>query len=58
MVEIVGIDEKKYKKVTCSNCASILRYLPCDVKTETFKNYDPNVYIICPNCKEGVYLSW
>ena len=45
------------KRKVCDNCGVTLKYVPNDIKTETFQTYEPNVFIICTNCNKRIYLS-
>lgn len=63
MIEILEVGTKK--KVRCNNCGALLSYEKSDVKNETVKTMMPlgdghkliKDYIICPQCKENVYLT-
>ena len=48
------------KEVVCRGCGATLSYVPNEVKTRTYKDYDGcgNVveYITCPNCNKEVIL--
>lgn len=58
MIEVVGKDESLKKQVTCRNCASVLKYMPCDVKKEVHHDYSGGIdtyhYIKCPDCSQRV----
>jgi predicted RNA-binding Zn-ribbon protein involved in translation (DUF1610 family) len=63
MVQIVGIDPKVTKQVTCRNCGSILEYTPSEIKHYHGKDYsggsDGREWIDCPKCGKAVVLrSW
>lgn len=57
-IEIVGIDETRYKFVTCGNCARRLKYTNFDKNSYVDYDYgggsDRIEYIICPNCDQRV----
>lgn len=62
-VEVIGEDEGVYKRISCRNCAAILRYVPADVKERHGRDYsggsDGCEYIVCPKCsKQVVIKSW
>lgn len=54
MVEIVGEDTQKKRKVTCWNCLSILQYTLFDTSLKTCKDYGGGIdsfrILICPKC--------
>lgn len=57
-VEVIGKDDSKYRKVTCDNCGSILRYLPNDVQNKSVYSFGESEvvsYIVCPECERLVY---
>lgn len=58
MVNVVGKDDLLYKRITCRKCASILQYLPIDLKSRTSKDYgggtDYVEFIVCPTCANEV----
>ena len=58
MVDIVGYDEEKKKKVTCNQCTAILKYSLSEVKTWVDTDYtggsDTVSYIDCPGCGHRV----
>lgn len=60
-IEVIGKDESLKERITCTNCASILEYLPLDVHKDTVWGYggdrDVVKYIVCPCCTINVYLS-
>lgn len=53
--------EPDYKRVKCTCCNSILRYLEVDEKQDNYADgyFGPETiaYIICPNCGNKV-LTW
>jgi RNase P subunit RPR2 len=53
-VEIVGVDESKYKKATCNNCGSILRYTLADRKSYKDISQTMSWYIVCPKCNHSI----
>lgn len=59
-IEVLGKDDGSYKKATCRNCGSILRYLPVDVESYEKRDYtgdlDTYYFISCPSCKDKVYV--
>jgi RNase P subunit RPR2 len=61
MINIVGKDTSLIKRVTCKNCASILEYLPIDLKEKTNSDYDGGRYTIkcitCPSCYSQIVIS-
>lgn len=58
MVNVVGKDDNIYKRITCRKCASILQYLPTDLKGRTSKDYgggnDYVEFVVCPTCSNEV----
>jgi RNase P subunit RPR2 len=58
MVTVKGKDISIVKQVTCRNCASILEYLPKDVKTFSKRDYtgcsDTFHQITCPECEDKI----
>lgn len=57
MVDVIGKDEAKFKKCTCRNCASILRYTESEVQNHATSNMGDTGhvwYIICPACGDKV----
>ncbi len=62
MVTIVrNVKEQIAKEVTCRHCASVLRYLPCDIRTSYHRDIsgcnDAYKRIICPNCSGTVTVN-
>lgn len=61
MAKVVGKDEKAYRRVTCRQCASIIEYLPIEVKKNTYTDYgggsDTVYWIECPECGKDVTVS-
>lgn len=49
------IEEHHGKRITCSNCQSILEYVSADEQKEetNYGRYDK--YIVCPICREKIY---
>lgn len=63
MPKIVGKDQSIYKRITCKHCASIIEYLPVEVKVLRTTDYaggvDVREYIACPKCcREVVIKAW
>lgn len=60
VVEVIGIDQSKYKETTCHNCASRLRYTFYDVNKYLHRDYtgctDTLYYINCPACRHEVVV--
>lgn len=60
MVEIVGLDESKFKQTTCRSCGSILKYCNAEIKEEYRSHYDGSrdlySWIECPKCHDDVYV--
>ena len=58
MVNVVGKDDNLYKRITCRKCASILQYLPIDLRNQKSTDYgggtDYVEFIICPTCGNEV----
>ena len=58
MIKIVGQDQTKVKRVSCSNCGAMLEYVPNDIKSFIRTDYtgskDMYTYIKCPTCSELV----
>lgn len=58
MVQIVGKDLSKVKKVTCGNCASVLEYVQSEVvESKSYDytgGYDIVHHIKCPGCHKDV----
>lgn len=61
MINVVGKDNSLIKRVTCKNCASILEYLPVDLKERTGSDYSGGrytiKYITCPECSKELIIS-
>jgi len=61
MVDIVGYDEDKKKKVTCSECTAILKYAMSEVKKRVDHDYDGGSemvhYIKCPGCGHQITVK-
>ncbi len=56
----VGKDSNLKRRVTCKRCASILEYLPVDIKVSggyCMGEYDTWSYIDCPECKAKVDIK-
>ena len=51
----------KIKKIACSECESILSYEVENINKRAFLNifgeYEIREYIICPECKENIYIG-
>lgn len=63
MVKVIGTDPKVYKTITCRKCASMLEYLPIDVKEYSCRDYsggsDGKEWIVCPTCNNEVIIrAW
>jgi ribosomal protein S27E len=60
-IEIVGKDTDLAKKVTCSNCSAVLKYLPIDVRRDFTTDYtggrDYFHSIQCPGCGKSMRVS-
>lgn len=59
MVEVVGIDLTKLKRISCSGCASILQYQENEVKdyeTSSMGDSGRKWYIDCPKCGKEVTI--
>lgn len=62
MPVVVGTDESVKKRVTCQSCASIIEYLPIEVKnlwSGTDYGGDPAGAdgFKCPKCNENVIIK-
>lgn len=54
MIKVTGQNEAFIKKCSCSNCASNLEYTQEERKYHYgYEQY----YIICPKCKNRIYVS-
>lgn len=53
-VQIIGVDPRRFKECTCSNCASRLRYTDSDRTSQKISDYtgdtEINFFITCPQC--------
>lgn len=63
MAEAIGTDERHIKAVSCTNCATIVRYTESEVKRIDGTDYgggpDGCTYITCPKCSKRITLtSW
>lgn len=62
MIEVIGKDETQYKRVTCGNCANVLRYVNADVRQDYSSDYtgsrDYYSYIRCPCGKQVVVRGY
>ncbi len=62
MVTVVGRDESKIKRATCSSCASILEYYPSEIVT-LWSGYDYSggsdgaAGFKCPCCGADIILE-
>lgn len=54
MAKVVGVAQEMVLRCTCSNCASIIEYVPFEVKSFVHRDYgggsDTVYYIDCPSC--------
>jgi len=61
MVDIVGYDEEKKKKVTCRECTAILKYALTEVKSRVDSDYgggsDTVYFITCPGCGHQIQVK-
>lgn len=61
MPKVIGHAKQLKKKVTCQSCTAIIEYIPKEVKTQQYKDYDGGSdsynYIICPECKIRVEVK-
>lgn len=61
MATVVGRDEKAVKRITCRDCASIIEYVECEVKTSTHRDYGggSETYreLPCPQCGVDITIS-
>jgi hypothetical protein len=61
MIEVIGKSKTAYRKVTCANCGSRLRFVNDDVKSKQYTDYgggsDTRYSIECPSCKKSVQVS-
>jgi hypothetical protein len=61
MVRVKSKKPVKTKDVTCTKCAYLLEYTGEDIKEGTHTDYtgdsDSVYWIVCPRCKEKVYVS-
>ena len=57
-VKVIGENENKLKRTTCSHCAAILEYALVDTETKVIRDYgggsDTYRFLTCPRCKEKV----
>lgn len=56
-VEVIGVNDRLYKEVSCRNCASKLRYVMADTmkkKVSCMGEISTTEYIICPKCNDEV----
>ncbi len=49
------------KEVICRNCGATLQYVPKDIQSRTYKDYDggsnTDYFINCPPCGEKVFVK-
>ena len=49
------------KEVVCRNCGATLQYVPKDIQSRTYKDYDgssdTDYFINCPPCGERVFVK-
>lgn len=61
MAKVVGKDSKVFKRCTCHKCASIIEYLPIEVKSRNYTDYgggsDTYYWIVCPECGNDVEVD-
>lgn len=58
-MKVVGKDKHKVKRVTCSECTSIIEYEAREVKTRSYTvmgDLSGDSYIKCPTCKAVVVI--
>lgn len=54
MAKVIGIDESKYKRFTCSECCSTVRYAPNEAKWNGRRDNGREIRgLNCPAC--GVF---
>ncbi len=53
-------DPSVVKQVVCRQCGAKLEYVPIDVKSRSYKDYDGGSdslsYVECPRCKQEVVV--
>jgi transcription initiation factor IIE alpha subunit len=59
MATVIGVDEAAKKRATCRNCASVLEYMPSEVRelwsgTDYGGGPDGARGFTCPKCGENV----
>lgn len=61
MVQVVGKDQSKVKRVTCNNCASVLEYVQSEVTESKSYDYTGSCDIIhtiqCPCCLKWIRVK-
>lgn len=61
MIEVVGVSPRVKITKTCWNCASILRFVPADIRATKFKDMSGCVEIVyfidCPTCNRRVVCN-
>jgi RNase P subunit RPR2 len=61
MIEVIGKDTEKIRKVTCPNCCSILKFTNADTQRGHETDYtggrDDFDELICPECKNKIRVS-
>lgn len=51
MAKVIGVDETKYKRFTCSECASIVQYVPNEAKWNGSRDEGCEIHgLNCPAC--------
>lgn len=51
MATVIGVDETKFKKFTCSECCSIVQYAPYEDKFTDRKDEGTKIKgLYCPKC--------
>lgn len=64
MAKVIGFDQSKQKRVTCSGCSAIVEYVENEVKVARYSCMgDPSghKYVPCPNCGDEARIpgtSW
>lgn len=61
MIEIIGTDEAKKRKITCKECCSILSYTNFDTVVEVRTDYtggkDRYRVLCCPKCNNKMTVE-
>lgn len=61
MTKVIGIDETKAKRRTCTDCGAVIEYMPHEVESKVENEpygggTDTYHYLTCPNC--GKRMRW